>query len=578
MHRLRPTCYKPLPQRSRRASRMRSNLMSRWAWPGLAAMLLLLCAASAAAQDVDASHRNRNRNRCSSSAQCSSGSTCECTCRSRHGSAAAASSSDDVIAATHGGGSWLQPGDACSLKRTSGQAWARCRPGSFCACSCVAGIPAGIPVGGNDSFAFTDPEGPEGPGTVTVSVLGNDASPDGSPVIIAPGSVESLTPGVTVVSVDEEAGIIDIDIPNDTQNVLLRYTPAGSGGLGAQVVVAGTPMAAYPTGACVAGTGCGSRAPKLCKNSRNLQCKFTTGGATCASVKFGKQGTYCMANFKANCASTVNAGCNRCAIYQVMQSCKAYNPGTNGYPKPGQSPAQACRYYSKSGNYVIVKSRSPDPKQTGTAADPETGSNLCLMPKHYILMPTAVCTGVDDNSAQCTGAASKAFWDGAVRHGYGSGAGDLGFGSSDWAVMINAPDERGQHQMHIHVAPLVPATSSNILIAAKQATNMQTVLTKDPTVITAGGHTVAAYFFKEGSTPPKVAVDVYGTAAAIHIKYARLKSLNANDVAYGVALIPKPGGFVVAATYGFADVNVMDTTIANSPVARFCQAACAPFK
>lgn len=41
--------------------------------------------------------------------------------------------------------------------------------------------------------------------------------------------------------------------------------------------------------------------------------------------------------------------CCRCAIYQVMQSCKAYNPGTNGYPKPGQSPAQACRYYSKSG-------------------------------------------------------------------------------------------------------------------------------------------------------------------------------------------------------------------------------------
>ncbi|WIA18579.1 hypothetical protein OEZ85_010020 [Tetradesmus obliquus] len=291
------------------------------------------------------------------------------------------------------------------------------------------------------------------------------------------GSVESLTPGVTVVSVDEEAGIIDIDIPNDTQNVLLRYTPAGSGGLGAQVVVAGTSMAAYPTG-----------------------------------------------------------------------------------------------------NYVIVKSRSPDPKQTGTAADPETGSNLCLMPKHYILMPTAACTGVDDNSAQCTGAASKAVWDGAVRHGYGNGAGDLGFGSSDWAVMINAPDERGQHLMHIHVAPLVPATSSKILIAAKQATNMQTVLTKDPTVITAGGHTVAAYFFKEASTPPKVAVDVYGTAAAIHIKYARLRSLNANDVAYGVALITKPGGFVVAATYGFADVNVMDTTIANSPVARFCRAACAPFK
>lgn len=74
--------------------------------------------------------------------------------------------------------------------------------------------------------------------------------------------------------------------------------------------------------------------------------------------------------------------------------------------------------------------------------------------------------------------------------------------------------------MHIHVAPLVPATSSNILIAAKQATNMQTVLTKDPTVITAGGHTVAAYFFKEGSTPPKV-VSAGGQGSGSRV--ARLK-------------------------------------------------------
>jgi hypothetical protein len=34
---------------------------------------------------------------------------------------------------------------------------------------------------------------------------------------------------------------------------------------------------------------------------------------------------------------------------------------------------------------------------------------------------------------------SKAYWDGAVRHGYNSGQGDLGFGNTDWAVMINAP-------------------------------------------------------------------------------------------------------------------------------------------
>lgn len=55
------------------------------------------------------------------------------------------------------------------------------------------------------------------------------------------------------------------------------------------------------------------------------------------------------------------------------------------------------------------------------------------------------------------------------------------------------------------------------------------------------------------------AVDVYGTAAAIHIKYARLRSLNANDVAYGVALIPKPGGFVVAAVSGWLEASLCIT-------------------
>jgi hypothetical protein len=58
------------------------------------------------------------------------------------------------------------------------------------------------------------------------------------------------------------------------------------------------------------------------------------------------------------------------------------------------------------GNYVIVKSRNVDTSQTqANQTDPETGTNLCLMDKHYILMPTAACTGVDDNRSQCTGAA-----------------------------------------------------------------------------------------------------------------------------------------------------------------------------
>jgi hypothetical protein len=30
--------------------------------------------------------------------------------------------------------------------------------------------------------------------------------------------------------------------------------------------------------------------------------------------------------------------------------------------------------------------------------------------------------------------------------------------------------------------------------------------------------------------------------------------------------------------YGFADVDVMDTSITNKPLAGWCQAACQPFK
>jgi hypothetical protein len=42
-------------------------------------------------------------------------------------------------------------------------------------------------VGGNDTFTYSDPEGAEGPGAVTISVLDNDADQDGGAVSIAPG-------------------------------------------------------------------------------------------------------------------------------------------------------------------------------------------------------------------------------------------------------------------------------------------------------------------------------------------------------------------------------------------------------
>jgi hypothetical protein len=110
-----------------------------WLWAGLS-VILLHCAASTVAQDVTANHLGGSWSFCSTSAQCSIGSSCLCTCQSRHRSAvvAAAGSSEGVSAATLGG-SWLDAGEACALRRMPGQEWARCRPGTRCSCSCVSG-------------------------------------------------------------------------------------------------------------------------------------------------------------------------------------------------------------------------------------------------------------------------------------------------------------------------------------------------------------------------------------------------------------------------------------------------------
>jgi hypothetical protein len=82
-------------------------------------------------------------------------------------------------------------------------------------------------------------------------------------------------------------------------------------------------------------------------------------------------------------------------------------------------------------------------------------------------------------------------------------------------LLLLLPDERGQHQMHIHVAPLEPAAGSNILFVAKEDNNMETDLTKPPTHHTVNGHTVAAYFFKDATTPPTSLVSAARTAECI---------------------------------------------------------------
>lgn len=218
--------------------------------------------------------------------------------------------------------------------------------------------------------------------------------------------------------------------------------------------------------------------------------------------------------------------------------------------------------YNKT-THVIVKSRTA------------VNSKLCLMPKHWIVMPTKACRGIDDNSNDCTGDPSHRFWADAVDLGQST----FGAQNPKWAVMINAPDRRGQHQMHIHIAAFSTNSPFDSLVNYKN--DIPGPGSKPADIGTGNPTFISAWFFNGAKSPSDVMnkVKPFTNAQDIH-KRQFSGSTKPDDVSYGLALFPyhkQPSGatgMVLAAVYGFADDQALDQTHTSSD----CQDPCDPFK
>lgn len=69
------------------------------------------------------------------------------------------------------------------------------------------------------------------------------------------------------------------------------------------------------------------------------------------------------------------------------------------------------------------------------------------------MLPRAPCSGIESPAPGCTDAAGELLWAAAWREATGD---RLRFPAREawWALMINSPNRRGQHQLHIHIASL----------------------------------------------------------------------------------------------------------------------------
>lgn len=155
---------------------------------------------------------------------------------------------------------------------------------------------------------------------------------------------------------------------------------------------------------------------------------------------------YCMPRFEDDCAHPDNIGCSaRCILFVIVnQHCTA-----DAYNITSRSFNASCTFcnmcWDRSGSSSVGARKAP---YALLQARGETGA---LFNNHWLVLPKAACSGIESSAPGCTDAAGEYLWANAY-----SEALALGFryshGSPDWAVMLNAPNRRGVHQMHIHIA------------------------------------------------------------------------------------------------------------------------------
>jgi hypothetical protein len=80
-----------------------------------------------------------------------------------------------------------------------------------------------------------------------------------------------------------------------------------------------------------------------------------------------------------------------------------------------------------------------------------------LNPRHLLhllqVLPKAACAGIESSAPGCTDASGEYLWANAYREALGVGF-KYSHGTPDWAMMLNAPNRRGVHQVGLRVAQM----------------------------------------------------------------------------------------------------------------------------
>ena len=184
-------------------------------------------------------------------------------------------------------------------------------------------------------------------------------------------------------------------------------------------------------------------------------------------------------------------------------------------------------------------------------------------PTSQLVLPTHPCPGIESADPLCTGAPAEKLWGAAyvtgVTKGFPphGGDGQVGPITGRWATLLNAPNWRGQHQMHIHIAYFKPSTPA---VKVVPLYINQTVFSTDPaspTVLTGADGTATATVFVPGTVAgtAKALASVAGYAlatlddgggAAGLVNGTKAAVVNATGALPGVALEAKDAGFQVA--------------------------------
>lgn len=292
---------------------------------------------------------------------------------------------------------------------------------------------------------------------------------------------------------------------------------------------------------------------------------------------------YCMPRFAASCAHPDNIGCSRtCGLFVAL----AYHCITDAYSKMVGNDGvfnPNCTYCN-----MCMRGRAGPPNTPAYVLIRARGDTGGIFANHYLVMPRRACSGVESGAAGCTDETAEGLWGAA----YAEATQRLNFtysgGAPDWAILINPPNRRGVHQMHIHIAALDSTRSapdidrSQWLLRRLAATGALSTEAANPTFVVGEGYYEASSFncsFGKGvplKRPPRnwarvgaVFVPTNNPARALGttiMPFALARAINAglrlDWHSYGILIMPRrfgnTDGVIIGATYSTDDWEQLD--------------------